>query len=533
VVAHQSNKKSLNGGPFKGGSGSKQLDLILNNPFRVLGLPATASSRDIAKRISDLETYAELGKTKTYPSDFLSLGPLIRTSDAIKEAAQKIEQAEGKLFHSFFWFRSSDSVDELAMESLSAGNAEEALSIWEKQLGKKGSKKYTWRLNSAVLRLKRSHGLDELDDSEYEFDKDEFDSALEELGFVIDDELDSSISDVLNGAEAGFDRETLWKKIVDELLRVIKALPNSPYGNNALQIVDSCWSFPEEARDYVSSRVVNPLVDEVQKAVEKSRLMRTENCSLAALRNTSTMKKVERIISELHDSLGEDSQRFQSIANEYANELCSLGVEALNEYKEVDLAHSYMEWASRMPSFSQIRIRIQENKENVDDWVRSAKNKELLSGITEKLGVDIHTLTQAENLYTLMKSELSKVVNKLGRDDETYIAISTACVHRLLGFVIDVVNKAQDEVSTNRNWDGLKATIRQATELTRKLRSFDMDAEAAERLRKNLAVIEGLSEKMSQPIPRPQTNSGGNVLENIPGWLWVVGVIFLLSMCSK
>lgn len=509
------------------------MDLILNNPFRVLGLPATASSRDIAKRISDLETYAELGKVKKFPTDFPTLGPLTRTSETIKEAAQKIEQSEGKLFHSFFWFRSSDSVDELAMESLGAGNAEEALSIWEKQLGKKGPKKYTWRLNSAVLRLKRSHGLDELDVSEFEFDKDEFDSALEELGFVIDDELDSSISDVLNGADAGIDRETLWKKIVDELLRVVKTLPNSPYGTNALQIVDSCWSFPEEARDYISSKVVNPLVDEIQKAVEKSKQMRTDDCSLAALRSIATMQKIERIISDLQDSLGQDSPRFQSVANEFANELCSLGVEALNEYKEVNLAHLYMEWASRMPSFSQVKIRIQENKENVDDWVKSAKNEELLKGVTDKLKVEIHTLTQAENLYSLMKSELNKVVNVLGRDDETYIAISTACVHRLLGFLIDVVNKAQDEVKTNRNWDGLKATIRQATELTRKLRSLDMDAEAAERLRKNTTVIEGLYESVSKPIPQAQPSSGGNILENIPGWLWVVGVIFLLSMCSK
>jgi hypothetical protein len=338
---------------------------------------------------------------------------------------------------------------------------------------------------------------------------------------------------VLNGAEAGVDRETLWKKIVDELLRVVKTLPNSPYGTNALQIVDSCWSFPEEARDYISSKVVNPLVDEIQKAVEKSKQMRTDDCSLAALRSIATMQKIERIISDLQDSLGQDSPRFQSVANEFANELCSLGVEALNEYKEVNLAHLYMEWASRMPSFSQVKIRIQENKENVDDWVKSAKNEELLKGVTDKLKVEIHTLTQAENLYSLMKSELNKVVNVLGRDDETYIAISTACVHRLLGFLIDVVNKAQDEVKTNRNWDGLKATIRQATELTRKLRSLDMDAEAAERLRKNTTVIEGLYESVSKPIPQAPPNSGGNILENIPGWLWVVGVIFLLSMCSK
>ena len=40
------------------------MELVLKNPFRVLGLPVTASSREVAKRVSDLEMFAELGKKK-------------------------------------------------------------------------------------------------------------------------------------------------------------------------------------------------------------------------------------------------------------------------------------------------------------------------------------------------------------------------------------------------------------------------------------------------------------------------------------
>lgn len=116
------------------------MELVLNNPFRVLGLPATASPRDIAKRISDLETFAELGKPKVYPNDFFELGALDRSLEAIKDAARKIEQPEGRFFYSFFWFRAGDSVDELAFESLAAGNPVEAADLWDKQLGKKGTK---------------------------------------------------------------------------------------------------------------------------------------------------------------------------------------------------------------------------------------------------------------------------------------------------------------------------------------------------------------------------------------------------------
>ena len=40
------------------------MELILNNPYRVLGADATISRKDLVKRISDLEMFAELGKEK-------------------------------------------------------------------------------------------------------------------------------------------------------------------------------------------------------------------------------------------------------------------------------------------------------------------------------------------------------------------------------------------------------------------------------------------------------------------------------------
>lgn len=46
-------------------------DIITNNPYRVLGLPISSSERDITKRISDMKIYAEMGKIKTFETDFL------------------------------------------------------------------------------------------------------------------------------------------------------------------------------------------------------------------------------------------------------------------------------------------------------------------------------------------------------------------------------------------------------------------------------------------------------------------------------
>lgn len=501
------------------------MELVLNNPFRVLGLPATASTRDITKRISDLETFAELGKAKTYPHDFPGLGALDRSLEAIKDAARKIEQAEGRLFHSFFWFRAGDSVDELALDSLAAGNVDEAVELWDKQLGKKGTKKYTWRLNRGVLRLVRANGGT--------LDKNEMDEALEDLGFVIDDDLDDSIQDVLSGSESGLDRESLWRRVVDEVVGLVQSAAGTPYGKNALKIVESFWSFPAEARDYASSKIVNPLIEEVQEAIKVSEGLRADE-DLEALKGKNQLGKVEKIIEDLEEVLGEEDIRFQTIANAYADEVCACAVKALNNFKDPKLAMSLIQWAGSLPSFSRVKSRIEENLEIIQGWVEEDEEDELFGELVKKLKVDVYTMTQASNMLEDMKRELAKIKAKVGSTDKRYITISSACAHRILGFLIDTVNEAQDSFSARKNLTDLQSTIGQATGLTRKLLLLDLDGETRVRVNKNLETIEGINTSVTAAVTvrANRASSSSNILEQIPVWVWIVGVIFLLSMCS-
>jgi len=107
------------------------MELIENNPFRVLGIPITASVREIEKRATELETYASMGKARTYDTDF-NLTPVVRTPENITEARKKLQLDEEKFRHSLFWFWNHNSVDELALDLLRDGNIEKARTIWEK-----------------------------------------------------------------------------------------------------------------------------------------------------------------------------------------------------------------------------------------------------------------------------------------------------------------------------------------------------------------------------------------------------------------
>jgi hypothetical protein len=501
------------------------MELVLNNPFRVLGLPATATTRDITKRISDLETFAELGKVKSYPHDFLGLGDLDRSLEAIKDAARKIEQAEGRLFHSFFWFRSGDSVDELALESLAAGSLSEAADLWDKQLGKKGAKKYTWRLNRGVLNLLKASGKT--------LDSSEMDEALEALGFVIDDDLDESVEDVLMGNETGINRDSLWRRVVDEVISLIQSYSNHSYGKNAIKVINSLWSFPADARDYASSKILNPLIEEVNDAIKISEDLRA-NDDLEALKSKNRLDKVEKIIIDLKEVLGEDDIRFQTVANAYADEVCACAVKALNHFKNPKLSNVLIKWAASLPSYSRIKARIEENLETIQGWVDDDEEDEIFGEIVKKLKLDVYTLTQAANLLEDMKRLLAQIKAKVGGSDKRYSKTSSACAHHILGFLIDTVNSAQDTFDNTKNITDLQSTISGATGLTRKLLLLDLDVETRARVNKNLETISGIDARLSSSVTARTNHSANssNIFEQIPGWMWLAGIVLLISMCS-
>lgn len=195
---------------------------------------------------------------------------------------------------------------------------------------------------------------------------------------------------------------------------------------------------------------------------------------------------------------------------------------------------SLIQWADSLPSFSRVKSRIEDNLETIQEWVEDDEEDEIFGELVKKLKVDFHTLTQASSMLEEMKSELTKIKTKVGSKDKRYITISSACAHRLLGFLIDTVNDAQENFSANKGFGELQSTIGPATALTRKLLLLDLDGETRVRVNKNLETIEGINSSLNAAVTARanRASSSSNIFEQIPGWVWVCGVIFLLSMCS-
>jgi hypothetical protein len=112
------------------------LEAILNNPFRVLGLPPTASDKEIAKRVSELLIYAEMGKNVHYEIDFEFINGIDRNTQNIEEAAKRIENQDQKLFYSLLSFEFNDSIDLNSIRLLENNDFEEAAIILKEAIFK-------------------------------------------------------------------------------------------------------------------------------------------------------------------------------------------------------------------------------------------------------------------------------------------------------------------------------------------------------------------------------------------------------------
>lgn len=83
--------------------GKSHFSSSINNPFRILGLKHDATDKEIAKRVSDLLVYAEMGKKPKYETD-LFFGEINRTIENIRDSAKKLENPTQKLYYTLLWY---------------------------------------------------------------------------------------------------------------------------------------------------------------------------------------------------------------------------------------------------------------------------------------------------------------------------------------------------------------------------------------------------------------------------------------------
>jgi hypothetical protein len=109
------------------------MKLILENPYRIVGLLVGATAREQERQIKRLKQLIEAEQEPKDDFSFPILGDLERTFDSVTDAASKLNLDNDKMNASLFWFYLGNEItDEAAFEALKTGDIDTAIEIWKK-----------------------------------------------------------------------------------------------------------------------------------------------------------------------------------------------------------------------------------------------------------------------------------------------------------------------------------------------------------------------------------------------------------------
>lgn len=126
------------------------LDIIANNPFRVLGVYGNCKQVDVVRNAGRMKAFINVGKQFNFPTDFTPVLPeLNRNLGTVQDALSSINLPADRLRYALFWFLDVDDNDHNGLGFLAKGDINQAYRAFATV------DSFSSNLNNAVLSLVR------------------------------------------------------------------------------------------------------------------------------------------------------------------------------------------------------------------------------------------------------------------------------------------------------------------------------------------------------------------------------------------
>lgn len=504
------------------------MNIILNNPYRILGLPITASEREIVKRINDLETYVEMGKPKNFDSDFLFLSSFQRTPETIREASNRIEQPDSRLLYSMFWFWRNNSTDELVFDLLKDSKYEKAIGILEKSINQENTSRKIYSNTKNLFILYLALATNGSINSDYLSKGLYFASEFFSYGFL------AEFIQIILGDKAVIDTEKTLRSFIDEVLQSVKPYLKRDNGNNAQIYLKAFNFFPDAIYKYSIANFISEPLYNINTDISKTVKKRTDDPQNANQYGEELFDNTIDDLEHLNTLLPDSDLQYQMIADKLANEILQCSIDFFNKCHDDDDfdpgedALRIAESASSIVAGDRVRDRIEETISVYNKWLSDKPRRERLKKIqpyidhiTDQLenlpDRDLLTTSQIANLTLIAQKlidqcghSLRAIKNILGRHDDLYLDISNRVASNAMGMCIECVNETHKYAA--------------ALEVMKKIGELDMESGLKENFKKNLETLEsnyrlGEAEKAEEKLQKKMKHHIDyikNQLENLP-----------------
>lgn len=434
--------------------GTSYKSSIYDNPFRILGVYANASIKDIKANEAKAKAFLNVGKEVSYPCDFTHLLPPVqRTTELIATANSKLTLPSEKVKYTLFWFVKVTALDEIAFNHYTNGNVEYAIAIWKKK------ECFSSLLNLSTLSLIQGNVSKAVESMNILFETDTYRQDL--VTAVTDNTFQIS-------------KEDLIHIYLDELI------PDFAYTLLDNTIV------PTEYKEYIRERVVAPIIKNIESEVSKAKAIEHEKSTNRYNAGIKLMALSERQLDVLKKLLVGNEMRYQIIADKLGLEILQCGIDYYNNSDDTDAAHKAM----RMQNYAQSIVigqiakdRCKQNTDILKKIIAELPPLEVLDEdkqIKKALALFYLLPNNIENSNILMKNcapYIIRIKEVLGSNHQYLLKISTLIVQVVLNNVIEEVNQAIDDVNEKRKhiWE-IKPTLMNAWRATLNMEQFGMEA---------------------------------------------------------
>jgi len=496
------------------------MEIILNNPYRILGILVGATAKEQDRQLRRLRQFLAADQEPESDYSFPVVGKCERTAEKLNEAVSKLNLENDKMESALFWFmKGNDITDDPAFENLKDSDVSAAAEIWNKLIasGEVNKRNYSAFLNQSTLLLSRSYNGKLID-----FEN--FSKAVHlKLQFLESDfasELKIAATDITFKA----DKKDLQLIFLNKLIQEISNQNSLPLSQLAKMLKRENFSAKEQ---FMKSLVQKP-IEQIEKLIESTKSKRKTDRANAASAGKNFVKEVSPLMPVIEDILGRDNFKFTSVSDKVAEETLQCAIDYFNHYQNTGTdpgkeAYELCLQAERYAVSEMIRQRCHENTETIKEWIDDAPGRESRSAIIgeiEKLGELLKrfesaadTIANSRILLNSAQPLLSKIKSVLGSNDEFFIIVSTRVAAVAQGMCVGEINDLTTRFANTHNqyvqrsiFESLQEKVVSAWEVTTIIEKMDLDPEFRKNFLTNKRSLQDLKSKIT-PSPNNYSNS--------------------------
>lgn len=458
------------------------MNIISNNPFRILGVPTNASAKEIAANQSKLKAYLAASKTVSFPLDCVGEQPsLERDTASVGQATANINLPQDKLTHALFWFvKPEDPVGSMAWEYLVKSDEEKALELFSKR------DTFAALVNRSVLAFIAGDNI----------------AAITCMGKMIqNDDMRTGFVNAVAGDTIQISEEELAETFFSKVFETIDAF------DIFQKVGDSIDSW---IAGYIRKYSIQKPFKFIEEAIAKAKSVKGDDSKLWGEAGKELSNSTHKIRLQLIDIVGTDDSSYQRLADKLANQILQCSI---NYFNNSDESREYVLNAKKLAEYATKVAVGKITKDRCEQAVETLAKKEKNlppAGVEQEAIAIFKELKdfckkpdKIEHSVTLLnntKPKLQAMKAKLGVTNSYYLKLSSQVVSNALHNVIEEVNTSLEFAKQYSSlgivgMDLIKSTVKTAWNTTLLMDKFDMDAALKERYKANRKTLKDLYNK--------------------------------------